>query len=90
MPLGFSDAVKRWRRMSQEDKGDDISWKLFSDAEKRIMRHKPRDLSQAADMLEIVIDMTDGRGDGLDSKALRSIRTLLLEQAERQHIGAAA
>ncbi|MNT59441.1 hypothetical protein D3C72_1969550 [compost metagenome] len=90
MPLGFSDAVKRWRRMSQEEKGDDIAWKLFSDAEERIMRHKPRDLLQAADMLEIVIDMTDGRDDGLDAKALRSIRTLLLEQAERQHMGAAA
>ena len=80
MPLGFSSAVKRWRQMSLEEKGDDITWERFSRLEKRIMRHTPRDCSEAADILEVVIDMTDGRDDGLDAKALRAVRRLLLSQ----------
>ena len=78
MPSGFKSAVERWRQMSLEDKGDDITWERFDRLEKRIMRHTPRDSLEAADMLEVVIDMTDGRDDGLDVKALRSIRSLLL------------
>ncbi|MNT75072.1 hypothetical protein D3C86_1699920 [compost metagenome] len=54
MPLGFKDAVKRWRRLSEVDKDDEATWSLFAGAERRILAHKPRDLSQAADMLEIV------------------------------------
>lgn len=82
MPKGFKDAVERWRKLSLVDKDDDITWGHFSRAEKRILAHSPRDFGEAADMLEIVIDMTDGRDDGLDARALRSIRKLLLKQAE--------
>ncbi|MNS30087.1 hypothetical protein D3C72_621090 [compost metagenome] len=82
MPKGFKDAVQRWRQMSLEEKGDDLTWARFSRLEERIMRHNPRNPAEAADMLEVVIDMTDGRDDGLDSRALRAVRLLLLQQAE--------
>lgn len=82
MPKGFKDTVERWRQMSLEEKGDDITWARFSRLEERIMRHNPRNTVEAADMLEVVIDMTDGRDDGLDSRALRAVRRLLLQQAE--------
>ena len=88
MPKGFKDAVVRWRELSLVDKGDDITWGRFARVESRILAHTPRDAAEAADMLEIVIDMTDGRDDGLDVKALRSVRKLLLEQAKRlNHAG---
>ena len=82
MPKGFKDAVQRWRQMSVEEKGDDLTWARFSRLEERIMCHSPRNPAEAADMLEVVIDMTDGRDDGLDSRALRAVRLLLLQQAE--------
>ena len=82
MPKGFKDAVQRWREMSLEEKGDDLTWARFSRLEERIMRHSPKNSAEAADMLEVIIDMTDGRDDGLDSRALRSVRRLLLSQNE--------
>lgn len=80
MPKGFKDAVARWRKLSLEDKGDDIAWARFSRTEQQILRHSPRNAGEAADMLEVVIDMTEGRSDGLDVKALRSVRCLLQQQ----------
>lgn len=79
MPSGFNSAVERWRKMSLEDKGDDISWARFAALEKRIMRHDPKSPAEAADMLEVVIDMTDGRDDGLDARVLKTVRRLLLQ-----------
>jgi len=84
MPYGFRSAVERWRQMSLEEKGDDLTWARFSRLEERIMRHNPKHPSEAADMLEVVIDMTDGRDDGLDARALKAVRRLLLQLPNHQ------
>ena len=79
MPNGFNSAVERWRKMSLEEKDDDLTWARFEGLERRIMRHNPRNPTEAAGMLEVVIDMADGREDGLDVRALKAVRRLLLE-----------
>lgn len=84
MPNGFNGAVERWRKMSLEEKGDDLTWARFSRLEERIMRHTPKTPLEAASMLEVVLDMIDGRDDGLDTRAVKAVRELLLALSEHQ------
>ena len=86
IPWTFDSAFACWRlaRLHPEE-----HWRELQATEKYLLKHAPKDFSQAAAILDVVLDQGgDPRSDGLDLKALRRLRTLLVAEnhgrSERQ------
>lgn len=72
----FGQAIALWEATRQTVTDDEFS--TLENAERVILDHMPTSLSDAASMLEVVMEQRgDGRSDGLDLRAIERIVSML-------------
>ena len=87
MQSSFKKSVIVWRRLVDMSKDDSRLWSLFEKSEIDILSHHPTSPEDAVAMLEVLIDQSDGRSDGRDLYALKSLKKFM---EHLNHIGLVA
>lgn len=76
----FGQAIALWEATRQTATDDDFA--TLENAERVILAHRPTSFSDAATMLEVVMEQRgDGRSDGLDLRAIERVVSLLRNTA---------